>query len=409
MTTHINAEIISIGTEILLGEITDTNSVHIARLLRDIGVNVFYMTSVGDNLGRIAGTVQQAMARSDVVITCGGLGPTVDDMTRQAVAQATARELVFEQRLLDQISARFRNFRVQMTENNRRQAFVPQDALVIENPVGTAPSFMIEYHGSIVICLPGVPREMLYLMKERVIPLLQARYSLGIIKARVLRTAGIGESSLDELIGATLLEGSNPTVGLAAHNGQVDIRVTAKADTLTDAERMIDVVESELRQRVGRYIFGKDDDRLEKVVVEALRQNGATLAVTETGINGVIASALSGLNPEVVIATQTYATPVELHQALALTEPLTARGLALAAAQALRASTNATIVIAIVSDPDADESVDTDEMTSVVVQSGDDIRQRSYGFGARSELARRWVTTWALASIWWYLRDAQLS
>ena len=239
MPENINAEIIAIGTEILLGEITDTNSVYIARLLRDIGLNLYYMTSVGDNEQRISDTIRIALSRAQVVITCGGLGPTIDDMTRQGVATATNRDLVFHQNLLDKIAERFTTFRAQMTDNNRRQAFLPAGAIVIDNPVGTAPSYIVEHEGKIIISLPGVPREMKFLMTESVTPYLREHFNLGngTIKARVLRTAGIGESLLDSQIGNELLQANNPTVGLAAHTGQVDIRITAKADSETQADR----------------------------------------------------------------------------------------------------------------------------------------------------------------------------
>src|SRR5215475_14219124 len=243
MAQNVNAEIVAIGTEILLGEITDTNSVHIARVLRDLGINLYFMTSVGDNEQRIADSIRIALSRADVVITCGGLGPTIDDMTRQAVATATDRGLTFHQTLLDAIAERFSGFRAQMTENNKRQAYLPDEATVIENPVGTAPSFIVEHHGHIVISLPGVPREMKFLMNEKVIPYLKERYKLGVIKAKVLKTAGIGESLLDHEIGTTLLEMSNPTIGLAAHAGQVDVRITAKADTVSMADEMIASIE----------------------------------------------------------------------------------------------------------------------------------------------------------------------
>src|SRR5882724_5253624 len=166
MVQNVNAEIIAIGTEILLGEITDTNSVFIARLLRDLGINLYFMTSVGDNEKRIADSIRIALGRAQIVITCGGLGPTIDDMTRQAVADATDRGLTFHQDLLDQIAERFKGFRSQMTENNKRQAYVPDNAIIIENPVGTAPSFVVEQGDKVVISLPGVPREMKFLMNE---------------------------------------------------------------------------------------------------------------------------------------------------------------------------------------------------------------------------------------------------
>ena len=219
-----NAEIVSIGTELLLGEIIDTNSTHIARTLRDIGVNIFYMTSVGDNEQRITDTLKRGLSRSDLIITTGGLGPTVDDVTRQAVAAATNRGLEFHQSLLDQIAERFARFGSRMSENNRQQAYLPENAILIENPVGTAPCYIVESDKGIIISLPGVPREMKFLLSETVIPYLQNKMGdAKIIKALVLKTAGIGESHLDEKI-ADLMTSANPTVGLAAHIGQTDIR-----------------------------------------------------------------------------------------------------------------------------------------------------------------------------------------
>ena len=243
-TNELNAEVIAIGTEILLGDLTDTNSVFIARTLRDLGINLFFMTSVGDNEKRIADFIRIALSRAQIVITCGGLGPTIDDMTRQAVAAATDRGLTFHQDLLDQIAERFKGFRSQMTENNKRQAYVPDNAVIIENPVGTAPSFVVEYDDRVVISLPGVPREMKFLMNEKVVPYLRQKFGITnqIIKEKILKVAGIGESSLDDAIGTTLLEASNPTVGLAAHSGQIDVRIAAKAETTDQADTLIAIV-----------------------------------------------------------------------------------------------------------------------------------------------------------------------
>ncbi|KAB2859734.1 MAG: CinA family nicotinamide mononucleotide deamidase-related protein, partial [Anaerolineae bacterium] len=257
-----NAEIIAIGTELLLGEITDTNSTHIARTLRDIGVNLFYVTSVGDNLPRITQSIKLGLSRSDLVITTGGLGPTVDDMTRQAVADATGRPLEFRQDLLDQIAERFRRFGSRMSENNRQQAHIPAGAIPIENPVGTAPCYIVEDEQGIIISLPGVPSEMKFLLSQRVIPYLQEKMGQkGIIKALVLKTAGIGESLIDEKI-ADLMTYANPTVGLAAHTGQTDIRITARADTEAEADEMITKIEHIVRQRLGDFIYGTGKDPL---------------------------------------------------------------------------------------------------------------------------------------------------
>lgn len=409
MTQNINAEIIAIGTEILLGEITDTNSVHIARLLRDIGMNLYYMTSVGDNEKRIAECVRIALSRAEVVITCGGLGPTVDDVTRQGVAQATNRSLVFHQHLLDKIAERFAGFRVQMTDNNRRQAYLPADAVLIENPVGTAPAFIVEHEGRVVISLPGVPREMKYLMAESVIPFLRARFNLGsdIIKARVLRTAGIGESTLDSLIGEELLQQNNPTVGLAAHIGQVDIRITAKAGSVEDSDRMIAATEQQIRERIGQYIYGTDNERIESVLVRLLLEHGATLAISETGIGDTVSRVIEAVEQgkQVIQVVETHPLPDVLRAALGADETVAIRTLAEQAAERLQKQSNAAAAIAIVSDPDLRERADSESGTAIAVFMPGNVRSRVYGFGGQSDLAAAWVSSWSLSMLWRMLKE----
>ncbi len=412
MSSNVNAEIIAIGTEILLGEITDTNSVHIARSLRDIGVNVYFMTSVGDNESRIADAIRIALKRSNVVITCGGLGPTVDDVTRQAVAAATERGLTFHQSLLDMIAARFASFRVPMSENNYRQAYLPDNAIPIENPVGTAPSFIVEYRDSVVISLPGVPREMKYLLAERVIPFLKERFSLGteVIKARVLKTAGLGESLLDDRLGKDLLEATNPTVGLAAHAGQVDIRITAKAESIEIANQMIDVVDKQIRERVGRYIFGTDEARIEQAVLDALKGWDYRLAVLEVGIGKPVSSLLHEVDPDrrVLISEVAEADPQKLAQLLSLPSAVPIRELAEKAAESLIVSSGANATIAIVSYPNMGEiHADSDAGTAIAVRVGEQMRSRVYGFGGQSETAPRWTTTWSLSMLWQMLHETQ--
>ncbi len=404
MTNNITAEIVSIGTEILLGELTDTNSVYLARTLRDLGINIFYMTSVGDNEARIVNALQIAMSRADVIITCGGLGPTVDDMTRQSVATATNRELVFHQNLLDQIRARFEGFRVKMTENNKRQAYLPDNAIVIENPVGTAPSFIVEHQENVVVSLPGVPREMKYLMTNSVVSYLRDKYQLGIIKAKTLKTAGIGESSLDDLLGNDLLNSSNPSIGLAAHSGQIDIRITAKAESPTVADKMINIIESSVREQAGDFIFGSDEDTLERVIIDVLDAHGETITIIEAGLGGEIAKSLHNINPEIVSLHQSFHSP----DAIMAQYPFnadTVSGYASQLAAHIHSQNEATVTIIVLCQPDVDDNDDASEATVVVVRSKDKVRQRVYGFGGQSELAKRWVTTWSLASAWRLLKE----
>ncbi|MBC8171326.1 MAG: CinA family nicotinamide mononucleotide deamidase-related protein [Anaerolineae bacterium] len=406
MKHNINAEIISIGTEILLGEITDTNSVFIARQLRDLGINLYFMTSVGDNRLRIADAIRIALSRARVVITCGGLGPTVDDMTRQSVADATERELVFHQVLLDQIKTRFQSFHVNMTANNRQQAYLPAGAIAIENPVGTAPSFAVEHRDAVVISLPGVPREMKFLMTEKVIPYLHSKYDLGVIKARVLKTAGIGESMLDELIGRDLLEMSNPTIGLAAHNGQVDVRITAKADTLDSVNAMIQETEILLTAKIADYVFGYDDDNLDTILISELQSIGGTVAIYEAGIGNAISQLFKNQAGNVLKVAHSYEHPDELRQILAEAN-ITLRELSLRSAQHLQSETQAAVCISVVSLPDVEESADIVEATAVSIVVGEAARTRAYGFGGKSNLARQWVSTWAVAAAWRMLRESR--
>jgi nicotinamide-nucleotide amidase len=287
------AEIITIGTELLLGEIVDTNAPFIARVLRDAGINLHRKTTVGDNTNRIAQVLQEAMQRADIIITTGGLGPTVDDPTREAVAMALGVETFFSEELWEQIKDRFRRYGREPTENNKRQAYLPVGADAIENPVGTAPSFVYETGRNTIFSIPGVPREMEYLMAEAVMPYLLKRFNLvGIIKSRTLHTSGVGESQIDDLIG-DLEKLSNPTVGMAAHSGQVDIRITAKAGTAAEADQMIREVENEVLQRIGKWVYGADHDTLEQVTLNAFSASGWTLAILEIGLNGTLAKRLA--------------------------------------------------------------------------------------------------------------------
>lgn len=403
MTQTVNSELISVGTEILLGEITDTNSVYLARFLRDYGINVLYMTSVGDNRGRIAQTVRTALARSDIVIMCGGLGPTIDDMTREAVADATERELEFHQYLYDQIADRFRSFHAVMSENNRRQAYVPAGAIVLENAVGTAPGFAVEHNGSLVVALPGVPREMKFLMNDKVLPLLKSRYDLSVILPRVLHTAGIGESALDEMIGRDLLESANPTVGFAAHNGQVDVRITAKAATRAEAETMIEAAEAELRQRIGRYIYGVDEQTLSGTLRTCLERHDISLSVLECGISGLF----SDLGA-VVGERKSYHTVTSLLADLPELQENTYSAIAEAAGRLLGRDgddPHRHAYVVVVTAEDVDEASDQQPATSVHVRFGARTRSRNYGFGARSELIRSWVETWSMAQLWWLIEE----
>jgi nicotinamide-nucleotide amidase len=287
------AEIATTGTELLLGQIDDTNATYLARQLRELGIDLFFRSTVGDNELRIAQVLEQALARADLVIVTGGLGPTVDDVTREAVARATGRALVLHPELLAQIEAFFTRFGTTMGDNNRRQACLPQGCIPIENPVGTAPAFIVEDPRGTIITLPGVPREMRYLMENAVVPYLQRRLGrTDVLLTRTLRTVAVGESRIDQAI-ADLETSANPTVGLSAHPGQTDVRLAAKAASRAEAEALLDSMEARIRERLGAAIYASGEATLEAVVADLLAQRGATLAVAETLTQGDLTRRLS--------------------------------------------------------------------------------------------------------------------
>jgi competence/damage-inducible protein CinA-like protein len=293
-----SAEIITIGTEILLGEIVDTNTRYIARTLRGMGVNIYRTMTIGDNVERIAEAIYHSMQRAEIVITTGGLGPTVDDPTREAVAKAAGLELEFREDLWEQVVAIISRYGRKPSENQKRQAYIPKGSIAIPNPVGTAPCFIVEYSPLLsgegsgvrsVVSLPGVPNEMEHILHESVIPYLQQRFNLNeIIKIRILHCAGLGEGMIDEKI-ADLETLNNPTVGLAAHTGVVDIRIAAKAENEAEADKMIADLEHQIRQRLGEVVFGADEEKLEEVVLNEVAKRGWTLVGVESGLDGLLA------------------------------------------------------------------------------------------------------------------------
>ena len=298
-----SAEIITIGTEILLGEIVDTNTRYIAHTLRSMGVDLYRTITIGDNVERIAEAIRHSMQRAEIVITTGGLGPTVDDPTREAVARAAGVELEFREDLWEQVVAIISRYGRKPSENQKRQAYIPKGAIGISNPVGTAPCFIVEYPSPLhpspnveeemgvraVISLPGVPNEMEYILHESVIPYLQKRFKLDeILKIRVLHCAGLGEGMIDEKID-DLETLSNPTVGLAAHTGVVDIRIAAKAKNEAEADEMIADIENQIRERLGPVVFGADEDKLETITLKEVAKRGWTLTAIESGLDGLLA------------------------------------------------------------------------------------------------------------------------
>ena len=289
-----SVEIVTIGTEILLGHLVDTNSVHIARSLADHGVDVYAKHSVGDNAERLARMLSDVLDRADGAITTGGLGPTVDDLTKDAVAQAVEDTLELHEPSLRAIEDRFRTLNRTMTANNRRQAILPSRAFVLPNPHGTAPGFVaLRPDGKFVACMPGVPREMKPMLAEELLPWLVARFGLGsAIYTKTLHTVGIGESELDRRVEDLFRALENPKIAMLAHGGRVDIKVMAKAPDRAAADAMIQPVAAQLRERIGTGYYGDDELTLGGAIVGELTRRGRTIGTAESVTGGALADAL---------------------------------------------------------------------------------------------------------------------
>jgi nicotinamide-nucleotide amidase len=320
LVTIMKAEIIAIGSELLLGQLVDTNSSYIAKHLAEHGIELIQTSTVGDDLSRIEKVLQEAIQRSSVVITTGGLGPTEDDLTREGVAKVFQRSLVFQPHLMEQIEAMFKRRGFRMAENNRKQAYIPEGAIPIENPKGTAPGFIMEYPRGSIISIPGVPLEMEYFMENSVIPYLRKRFDLKheIILYKVLRASGLGESAIGLQIKDLMKEGNNPSVGTLASLGDIKIRITAKASHLEEANTMIQRVEEETRKRLGNLIYGVDEETLQGNITKELERFKLTLSVVEAFTGGNISHKLAGTSSPSFIHGIVLPSEISQRQFLAL-------------------------------------------------------------------------------------------
>lgn len=289
------AEVIAIGSELLLGQIIDTNSSYIAKLLAENGIELVLTTTVGDDLQRMKEVIREAINRSQVVITTGGIGPTEDDLTREAIAEVLQRPLTFQAHLMEQIETLFKKRGFRMAESNRKQAYIPEGAISIENHKGTAPGFIAETLDGAIISIPGVPFEMEYLMENTVIPYLRKRFDIRhqVIQFKVLRACGLGESAIGLQIKDLMKGNRNPSVGTLASMGDIKIRITAKAENPEEASNLIQNMEKEIRNRLGILIYGVDNETLHGNVAKELERLNLTISVVETFTGGIISQKLT--------------------------------------------------------------------------------------------------------------------
>lgn len=289
------AELVSVGTELLLGEIVDTNAAYMSQRLAEVGVDVHFRHTVGDNLGRIVSVLELALSRSDVVLVCGGLGPTQDDLTRESFAAVTGRPLVLDAQAAQRLREFFARRGLTPTENNLKQATVPEGGRLLENTCGTAPGLLVEHQGRVLIAVPGPPPEMREMVQREVLPYLVERQGghYAPVYTRVLRFADVGESTLVAEIGDLIDAQTDPTIAPYAKPGEVTLRLATKDEDEAAARARLDEAEALLRARVGDRIYGVDNETMEVAVGKALRERGATLAVAESCTGGLVASRIT--------------------------------------------------------------------------------------------------------------------
>jgi nicotinamide-nucleotide amidase len=287
-------EVIAVGTELLLGQIVNSNAAFIGRALADAGLDAHYQATVGDNVDRVASTIRQALGRADAVIITGGIGPTQDDLTREAICAATGREMWFSEDYAAELRERFAAAERVMPENNLRQAEYPAGATLLPNPKGSAPGIRLDHEGRLIYTVPGVPAEMELLVQSQVIPDLRRAAGIDeVLESRVLRTWGMSESQVAEVLDDLYQATTNPSVAFLASAGEIKVRISAKAGSHQEAVALIAPVEEEVRSRLGSLVFGADDDTIEEVLLRTLKTAGWSIATAESVTGGLVAARLT--------------------------------------------------------------------------------------------------------------------
>jgi nicotinamide-nucleotide amidase len=294
------AEIVSVGTEMLLGMIVDTNAQYLTLELAELGVDVFWISQVGDNLDRVVDVINRGLSRSDAIIVTGGLGPTEDDLTRESIAAALGEELAVDPELEHQLRENFARRARPMPERNVKQATLIPSARGLPNPIGTAPGWWVDRAGKIIVAMPGVPAEMKLMWAEQVKPTLARRAGAGLLLTTNLKVLGLGESAVEELLGS-LIHGTNPTVATYAKADGVHVRVSAKAEDEATARRLLAPVAEQVEDVLGEWVYGRDDDTLAAIAGQLLAAHGWTLASAESGTGGTLGSEIGEPGP---LATQ---------------------------------------------------------------------------------------------------------
>ena len=309
-----NVEILAVGTELLLGDILNSNAQYLSKELANLGMAVYFQTVVGDNPSRLKQALATAFERSDMVITTGGLGPTKDDLTKEIAAEFFQKELILHEETLERIAAFFRSQSLKMAEGNRKQAYIPQGCIVLPNDNGTAPGIIIEEEGKILVLLPGPPPENNPMFENYVVPHLRSK-TKGVFFSRVLRVCGVGESMVENMLEDIIHNQTNPSIAPYAKIFEVHLRITASASNEEEAKQMIEPVAATIRERLADNVYGEGDTTLEAVVAQLLIDNKYTIACAESCTGGMLTSRLvdfSGVSQVLLESAITYSNEAKM-------------------------------------------------------------------------------------------------
>lgn len=310
------AEILSVGTELLMGNILNTNAQYISEKLCGLGVNCYFQTTVGDNHDRLVAAVETALSRADILILTGGLGPTADDLTKETIADAFGRDMLLDPASEQHIRARFARMAREMTPNNLKQAMFPRGSIILPNPNGTAPGCIMEEGEKAAILLPGPPKEMAPMFDASVMPYLEKR-SGHMLLSHVVRVFGMGESEAEYRLRTLMERQTNPTIAPYALSGEMKLRVTARCKNAAEGERMMAPLIDEIKQTLGSVVYSIDDQELHEVCAALLKEHGATLAAAESCTGGMIASKLisvPGISAHFIEGAVTYSNDAKIRR-----------------------------------------------------------------------------------------------
>ncbi len=407
--------LVCVGDELLAGVIVNSNAAMIGELMQSIGVPVAWSICVGDDQGVIADTIRRATGDADVVIVTGGLGPTQDDLTREAIAQLLGTELVRDEAIVDDIRERFRAFGRDMPASNAKQADIPGGARAIPNPWGTAPGIRAELDGAVIYAIPGVPGEARRMLDEQIVPEVAAKLGLATIRSRMLRCVGLPESQLADLFG-DLATAANPRMAFLPGGGEIRLRFVATGTDVQDCKRLLDEVEATVRERAGAFVYGVDSETLEQVVGNLLASRGLTIATAESCTAGLLCARIAsvpGASRYLIGGVVTYASgaktteldvpPDLIERRGAVSEDVTA---AMAAGARKRFGSDVALAITCVAGPDPQDGVGPGQMFLGLAAAGGSVSTRGVRVPGDREQVRQFASTFALSMLRAHLADA---